>query len=275
VLKQRILTALILIPLVLWGLFALPLFYFALTVGAISFVAALEWAGLTGIATRLGRITYAILLVALAMGIYYTSMWLYQPVLIMAMVWWLWSLALIILYSVHPSSVGFLQSRWVVGLIGLFVLLPVSVGFMVLRASPFAGAAWILYVFLLVWAADTGAYFAGKRFGKHKLAAKVSPGKTLEGLAGAFALSAIVIVCGKYYFAVPVHKLALFVMWSVATVIISILGDLVESLFKRLRGVKDSGCFLPGHGGLLDRIDSLTAAIPFFAFGHLFGWVGS
>jgi phosphatidate cytidylyltransferase len=125
----------------------------------------------------------------------------------------------------------------------------------------------VLYLLVLIWTADSGAYFAGRRWGRRKLARHVSPGKSWEGVAGALVLGGgFALACGAGFgYAGP--ALALFTLIGLATVAVSVLGDLFESLVKRYRDVKDSGGLLPGHGGILDRIDSLTAAAPFFAAG--------
>jgi phosphatidate cytidylyltransferase len=126
------------------------------------------------------------------------------------------------------------------------------------------GQYWVLFTLLLVWGADIGAYFAGHRFGHTRLAPAVSPGKTWEGVIGGFALSAIVAVAGSAWFALPLYA---FVPLCLAAVGFSIVGDLTESLLKRFAGVKDSGTLFPGHGGVMDRIDSVTGAAPVLFFG--------
>lgn len=136
------------------------------------------------------------------------------------------------------------------------------------QASPW----WLLYVFGLVWVADSGAYFAGRAFGRHKLAPKVSPAKTLEGLAGGVVLTAALSMTVACWLQLSLATWLGFVLLSMITVVASVHGDLVESMLKRRAGIKDSGSMLPGHGGVLDRIDSLLAATPIFALG--FWWVG-
>ena len=126
---------------------------------------------------------------------------------------------------------------------------------------------WLMYLFALVWVADSGAYFSGKAFGKHKLIPDVSPNKTIEGLVGGLALTVIVIAAVAYYRHLMGWHLVGFVMLSMVTVLASVLGDLFESLLKRQANIKDSGNLLPGHGGVLDRIDSILAAAPIFALG--------
>jgi len=128
----------------------------------------------------------------------------------------------------------------------------------------FAGAWWLLFVLLLVWGADSGAYMFGKMFGKHKLAPKVSPGKTWEGFLGGLVTSALIAVLFATLAPLTVSTGTLVICAIIAT-LASVLGDLTESMFKREAGIKDSGNLIPGHGGILDRIDSLTAAVPVFA----------
>jgi phosphatidate cytidylyltransferase len=127
---------------------------------------------------------------------------------------------------------------------------------------------------LLIWAADTGAYFAGRRWGRHRLAPAISPGKTLEGVWGALAGAVVVALGFGVWWGLEAVRSAGLVVLSVAVASISIAGDLLESNWKRLADLKDSGTLLPGHGGVLDRIDSMTAAAPFFALGWLW-WFGS
>jgi phosphatidate cytidylyltransferase len=153
---------------------------------------------------------------------------------------------------------------------GLPVLLPafIALARLEVSASGFApGPEIVLWLIMMTVAADVGAYFAGRRFGRRKLAPRVSPGKTLEGALGGLAAVALVAGCGAAYFGLP---LAAMVALGGAVGVFSIIGDLTESMFKRAAGLKDSGTLLPGHGGLLDRIDSVTAAAPLYALG-LFG----
>ncbi|NHC04023.1 CDP-archaeol synthase [Acinetobacter sp. 187] len=127
---------------------------------------------------------------------------------------------------------------------------------------------WLMYLFLLVWGADSGAYFVGRKFGQRKLAPEVSPNKSIEGLIGGIVTVAIVIVCVQsLYLNLSLTQHILFLILSIITVFSSVLGDLFESMIKRRAGIKDSGRILPGHGGVLDRIDSLLAAAPIFAAG--------
>ena len=151
-------------------------------------------------------------------------------------------------------------------LAGLLALLPAWVALMRLRLDLPRGAQWMLFVLVLVWFADIGAFFVGRRFGRVRLAPAVSPGKTWEGALGGAAVSALVAVAGSAWFGVP---LAPFLPLCLAAVAFSIVGDLTESLLKRFAGMKDSGTLFPGHGGVMDRIDSVTGAAPVLFFGLL------
>ena len=149
-------------------------------------------------------------------------------------------------------------------LAGLCALVPAWLALARLRLGGPRGAEWVLFCLLLVWMADIGAYFAGRRFGRRRLAPEVSPGKTWEGVLGGVAACIPVAVGGSFWFSVPLGG---FLVLCLAAVACSIVGDLTESLLKRFAGVKDSGTLFPGHGGVMDRIDSLTAAAPVLLLG--------
>ena len=163
---------------------------------------------------------------------------------------------------------------------GLFVLLPAWVGLNHLRTGAFQfgdtanNLLVILYVFLLVWVADIGAYFAGRAFGKAKLAPRVSPGKSWAGVWGGLVAVGLLALVASLLVAASAQQTLLLILASLFTGLVSVLGDLLESMLKRFRGIKDSSQLLPGHGGIMDRIDSLTAAIPVFALIiTLLGWL--
>ena len=137
----------------------------------------------------------------------------------------------------------------------------------VLHSRPDQGPHWVLYLLVLVWVADSGAFFAGRQFGRTRLAPKVSPGKTWEGVLGGLTACALFAFGYAHYLELQGAVLTGFVLVSLVTVLFSVAGDLLESLLKRQRGVKDSGTLIPGHGGILDRIDSLFAAAPVFLLG--------
>lgn len=174
------------------------------------------------------------------------------------------------MFSYPKSSAFWAKNKLIIAVFGWLTLLPTWLAFMVLRTNNYAfdefqGAQLLMYLFMLVWSADVGAYFVGKSMGKHKLMPNVSPGKTIEGFLGGVVCAAIltVVVGLSLNWSSDEFTKALLVTALIATV--SVLGDLTESMFKRQAGVKDSGTILPGHGGILDRIDSLTATAPVFA----------
>lgn len=284
-LKERILSAIVLIGIVFAALFLFSPFYFALALGVVVTLGVWEWVQFAKIKVGFWRILIAGLCGA------FLFLWIFgegdylnagrvfegyaQPLLLLSVIWWFVALGFVVRY---PNSANFWGKSAFWQLIFAFcTLIPFLVGVLKLRldgygANPYHGLMLLLYVFILVWSADSGAYFAGRKFGKHKLAPSVSPGKTwqggLGGLVTAGVLATIFIqVAPDNLFTVAIVP---FVALSVATVAISVLGDLTESMFKRESGIKDSSQLIPGHGGILDRIDSLTAAVPFFAYFYFY-----
>jgi phosphatidate cytidylyltransferase len=267
-LKQRIITALLLLPLALGGFFLLQGVAFALFIGLVICLAAWEWAQLAGLATQPLRVAYATV-VALLLGLLYLNPQLAVVVLALAMLWWLLALGLVVGY---PHSAGYWSGAVPSLLIGLLVLLPAWQGLMLLKNWPL-GNWLILAVMVLVWAADIGAYFAGRAFGRRKLAPRVSPGKSWEGVYGGMLASLMITLAVGLYMEWSAFQLVLALSGAALLVLVSVLGDLNESMFKRQAGVKDSSNLLPGHGGVLDRIDSLTAAVPLSAvLLAVYGW---
>ncbi|WP_028862537.1 phosphatidate cytidylyltransferase [Psychromonas aquimarina] len=278
--KQRIITALILAPLVIAGIFFLPLKFFMLFCAAIYLLASKEWGAFVD-SKPSSLILY---LFGLVLGVTLVFMPIEQVWikgiansvlingLIVTAVWW--CLALLMVISYPKTSSAWTNNKLVKSLFGLLTLVPFFWGMVLLRSVNmhhdfYYGAELLMFVFLMVWAADTGAYFCGKKLGKHKLAPSVSPGKTVEGFLGGLVSSMLVALLGSIYFAIPADKMAFFFIGALLTNVVSALGDLNESIFKREAGLKDSGNLLPGHGGILDRIDSLTAAVPVFALIYL------
>lgn len=262
-LKQRIITALILAPLAVWGIWSFSSPLFALAMAVIISLGAWEWARLSGLQQRPGRTLYVALLAALMYGSYLLlqqDSWV-LVLLVLALMWW--TLALLTVLS-YPHSGALWQMAMSRGVAGIFILLPAWAAMAVLHRD--FGAGYVILLAMLVWGADAGAYFAGRLLGKHKLAPRVSPGKTWEGVLGGVVLALAVALVGNYWLQ-PSAGVIPFLLLVVFTIAFSVLGDLVESLFKRVAGVKDSGGLLPGHGGVMDRIDSLTAAAPIFTLG--------
>lgn len=260
---QRLLTAAILIPLVVWGVLAAPTPVFAAVMAAVVLLGAWEWRRFAGLTTAggIGLVAGAGAMMALLwQGLWATGL-TWPTVLLPALLWWLLALH----WVRHYPQLNWGRSNAVRLMVGALVLLPCWVAVVALHARGVQGPEYLLYLMVLIWTADSGAYFAGRRWGRRKLAPAVSPGKTIEGLWGALATSMVWASIGLYWLepGLPV----LFVLLSLVTVLFSVLGDLAESMFKRMVGLKDSGQILPGHGGVLDRIDSLTAAAPVFVLG--------
>lgn len=261
-LKQRIITALILAPLTLAATFLLPLFEFKLFIAAVMTVAAWEWANLAGLKQPTQRVAYAVGVLAIIVAMKYLALPA-LPVVTLALLFWCVALGWV---STFPNSKGQWQSVMARSLMGLLVLIPTWSGLVELKAQP-SGNAWLLLLMLLVWGADVGAYFAGRAWGKRKLAARVSPGKTWAGFYGGLCSSLLVALVFGLVMSLQGAQLVGLMLVCLVTALVSVLGDLLESMLKRHRGIKDSSNLLPGHGGVMDRIDSLTAAAPIFALG--------
>ncbi|SHI10750.1 phosphatidate cytidylyltransferase [Ferrimonas marina] len=277
-LKQRVLTALLLLPIALAGIFMLPITGFSVAVAVVIVLAAREWGALVlpgqPAAKWLYGASIAALLVALLLLVPSSLIWvdghlhpLYHGLLVAGVLWWLAALALVLTFP--ESAAKWQNSLFAKVIFGQLTLLPCFAALLALKAWPgtLDGAWLVLSVLLLVWGADTGAYFVGKAIGKNKLIPKVSPGKTREGLLGGMAVCALLSLIGWQL--VPSLSLVEALLLGMVTAFASALGDLAESMFKRAANIKDSGSLLPGHGGVLDRIDSVTAAMPVFAFLYL------
>ena len=262
-LRQRIITALIAGVLLLVVLFALPEHVTRFVIAALIVAAAWEWSAFLSFSTATGRYVYTTLLAASLAGV-----WLlvpdpisYQLLLFVAIAWWILALAWMFFYPTPiPSALG-----WICGVL---VLIPAYVALdWIYRQS-----AWLLlFMLAIVWSADIGAYFAGKKFGRVKLAPNISPGKTWEGVVGGLVAVSILAVIASLWVD---ENLAVLIPFCLAISLLSIVGDLTVSMFKRHAGMKDSGSMFPGHGGLLDRIDSVTAASTLFAAGVAIGGIG-
>lgn len=269
-LYQRVLTALVLAPIMIGGIFFLPIEQFALFIGLIVVLGGWEWTKLAGIQSLARRSAYVIGLMVLMLGFYFNPTGidthvLYQGALWIALIWWIASFWYVKSFP-HVPALCF--KTWTLSILGCVVLIPMWVGLMTLKALA-DSTFWIVYLMFIVWGADIGAYIVGRAIGRRKLAPNVSPGKSWEGVfGGLLAVMLIATIAGLILsdtleFGLD-QWLGLFGV-SIVVFMVSILGDLVESVTKRHRGIKDSGKILPGHGGIMDRIDSLTAAVPVFA----------
>lgn len=283
-LKQRIITALILAPAAIAAIFYLPVNLFAGLLMAVIAIGAWEWARFIGLVKSSHRISYVIATSALIALLWFLlpvgEAWLVKAdladqitvILWLSVLWWL--LAALFIFSYPKSQCFWANNKVIIALFGWLTLVPTWLAFMVLRTNnylldDFQGAQLLMYLFMLVWSADVGAYFVGKSFGKNKLMPNVSPGKTIEGFLGGVACAVILtaVVGSVLQWSTDEYISALLVTLLITSV--SVLGDLTESMFKRQAGIKDSGAILPGHGGILDRIDSLTATAPVFALCYL------
>lgn len=256
-LKTRVITALVLFIAVLAALFGLERTGFALAAGVVFTLAGWEWSGMMGRLSLAPRLLWVASLVVL----FFLTEWFQPTWLYWLSLWWLVALLMVVVY---PKAATYWYRPAILMLFGWLLLVPTFEAMVALQdqgAMGLAGPFALLFILFWVWAADTGAYFAGRAFGKHKLAPQVSPGKTIEGLIGGVVL-AMLVTLGVVWLAPVEGNLWLLLLVAFITVLASALGDLFESLAKRKANLKDSSHILPGHGGLLDRIDSLTAALP-------------
>lgn len=268
-LKQRIVTAAVLLSLFIAAVWFLPTPWFALLTGVIICLAAWEWSDLAGLQQYWLRVCFAALIVCL-LGIVFAvrnTFWS-QLLIFMASAAWILVMALII--AVEMRLVLIPASRLIKALLGLLVLLPPWLSLILLQGGGSENRVILLFLVALVASADIGAYFAGRRWGRRKLAPIISPGKTGAGLGGGMAVALLVALGYGLIDNIQGIELLMFIALCLVTVVFSAAGDLLESLMKRSVNRKDSGALLPGHGGVLDRIDSLTAAVPVFVTGLLF-----
>jgi phosphatidate cytidylyltransferase len=273
VLKLRIITALVLIPVFVLSVLYMSTIWFAAFMAIIMALAAWEWAGIIGYKQLLQRSGY-VMLIALILGAAFR--YRLSPLLcwasIIALFWWLCAAWMVVRYQ-RQQGLGF---HLVIpgGTIGVLVLVPAWLSLIMLHADEPEGIKLVLFLLVLIWSADIAAYFCGRRWGKNKLCDQVSPGKSWEGVFGALFAATIVALTYGLSQSMDSLDILIFVPICLLTVMASVLGDLLESLIKRLGEVKDSGSILPGHGGVLDRIDSLTAALPVF-LSALYLWEAS
>lgn len=272
-LKQRVVTAIIIAAVFFSALFFSSPYSFSLMTAAVVVYAAWEWSDLAGFSHKLARLLYTLSLAALLVASGYVlgvsesnSVDLIVGKTLMAWLAPWWAIALLWVQG-YPSSALLWGSSWVRVLIGYLVLVPAWLA-MVILIHANQGEWLIMIVVMIVAFADIGAYFSGRAFGKHKLATNVSPKKTWEGLVGGVVANLIFVAV--LLVALNIDQWPMLLGLAMITVLASVLGDLLESMVKRHRGIKDSGNILPGHGGILDRLDSLTAALPVFTLVYLY-----
>jgi phosphatidate cytidylyltransferase len=277
-LLKRIITASVLASLIALAVFKLPMEYFSLVIGLVTLLAAWEWSNLAGVTSLLKRALFLLALILPMLGIQFWTQileliaqtvdwpdvrdysgileWLVIPPVLF------WILIMILIRNTPTGMLNLQLKTRYKALIGWFILL--SAWMFLSRLRAFYGPEMTMYFLTLIWVADISAYFAGKKWGVTKLAPEISPGKTVAGMYGALISGLVCAVVLNLIYGFNLMIASDFILLSVLTVLISIYGDLFVSVVKRQRGVKDSGSLLPGHGGVLDRIDSLIAAIPFF-----------
>jgi phosphatidate cytidylyltransferase len=255
-LRERVITALILAALVLLVIFMLPHVATMAALALLVVAAAWEWSAFPRFTQHSARIFYVAFVAACVAATWWFGVEREEMdrLIQAALAWWVFALVWV---AIAPARVNRVTAAGA----GLLVLVPAWLALARLHAF---GPQLLLFLILLVVAADVGAYFAGRRFGHNKLAPRVSPGKTWEGVLGGFGAAALMAAVGVWWFKVDAPR---FLALCIVVVVASIIGDLTESLFKRHAGLKDSGRLLPGHGGLLDRVDSVTAAAPVFLIG--------
>ncbi len=261
-LNQRIWTALALMAVVLLVLFVLPPVATSVLIALAILGGAWEWSAFLHPHRRTPRVAY-VALIALGLFVAWQGTRESEQLLVLmvaAFLWWCVALAWVIWLPARGGNVT-------AAIAGVCSLIPTGVALIALRQDSAFGAAVLLFSLLVILAADVSAYFVGHRFGRRKLAPKVSPGKTWEGVAGGLLGSLLVALVGASLLGWPWLSIGLL---AVVTAAFSVVGDLTESLMKRHTGLKDSGHLFPGHGGLLDRLDSLSAGLPVWVLGLLY-----
>jgi len=272
--KTRVIAALIMAPVAIAAILLLPTQWLAAAAAAVFLIGLWEWLKLAQVEDTLARTVLLVLnLVLMVLMVWASdgSLVLYQIAALVGVGWWL--LALLWLrfftFGAEPDS----RARALKLLAGSLAVVPAWAALVLIHASGTQGHLWLLTALAIVWAADSGAYFAGRSFGRTKLAPRISPNKTWEGLVGGLLTGLLVALVFGWLAGVTPDQVPGLVVTTVVAVFASVLGDLYESLIKRHAGAKDSGHIIPGHGGVLDRIDGVLAALPVFALGkEIFGF---
>ena len=258
-LKQRVLTAVVLVAILLGVMLGLPPLATVCLITVLVLIGAWEWAAFIGKGSLAARAAFTSVIAAaliVSLHFYSLSAQFVRVTMIVAMVWWMVAFLWVCFAPARVNPIA-------AGVAGLFALVPCWLALVYVTWTT-QSTRWVLFTLALVWAADTGAFFAGRWLGRVPLAPRVSPKKTWEGVLGGILASAVVAwLAAIYVFAVDVGP---FVLLCTAVAALSIVGDLTESMLKRAVGLKDSGNVFPGHGGMLDRIDSVTAAAPALVF---------
>lgn len=280
--KTRLLAALIMAPIAILSVLFMPTPILA-ALSALLFLAALwEWLKLADVDDTLARTILLVLNLALMVALVWASrstngfsFVLFQLATVIGVIWWL--LAMIWMKHYRFASDHDSHARAFKLAAGTLAVVPAWCALVLIHADLPHGHRWLLLALFLVWSADTGAYFTGRKFGGkwfggRKLAPRISPNKSIEGLLGGLLLALVIAMIGAPLAGATVDQLPAVALVALASVSFSVVGDLFESLLKRHVNVKDSGDLIPGHGGILDRVDSVLAALPVFALGKI--WLG-
>ncbi len=272
--RTRLLAALVMAPLTIAAVLLLPTPWMAALSAAAFLIGLWEWLKLAEIDDPIARGVLLVVNLVLMVALVWASrsatggsLILFQLMVMLGVIWWL--LACIWLKHYDFASDHNTHARVFKLAAATLSVIPAWCALALIHASQPHGNRWLLIALMIIWAADSGAYFAGRKFGKHKLSPRISPNKTIEGvIGGAIAGMAIALIAAPFAGATAKQLPAIAVV-AIWTILFSVVGDLFESLLKRHVGAKDSGSLIPGHGGVLDRIDSVLAALPVFALGKL------
>ncbi len=259
-LLQRLLTAAVLIPVVAWVVLYSSVSVFVVVLSTVVFIGAYEWGGVSEINSSTQKYVLAAVTLFVAQALTAVDASIVELLMNTSLFFWLLFIAFVISKPECLLMVKIHQG--VIILLGILVVSLTLLSLQQIRTNYQQGPELLMYLLLLIWMADSGAYFAGRSFGKNKLSLLISPGKSIEGVLGGLLCCLVFAIAGAAYF--NVGNAVLFVGLSVFVAFVSVYGDLFESLMKRRAKLKDSGNILPGHGGVLDRIDSLIAAGPVF-----------
>lgn len=273
-LKYRLLTAVVLLPLMIAAILKLPTYYFLGVLGLITLMGAWEWSALIPLRSISSRILYVVLILA---AIYF-CLGITQPVsnlhsdwlmlMVAGTLYWIWMLFAVMRFNSGKSPLG-IEFPSLRVFSGFVFFVAGFIAIIAMRSFSLEGAEWLLLMIIVIMAADSGAYFSGRCWGRKPLAERVSPKKTWAGFWGGLVAASIVSVIGAYFLGFDPSQIAVFWCLGIIATFFSIIGDLSVSVMKRQVSLKDTGTLLPGHGGFLDRMDSVFSGMVIFALGFL------
>ena len=271
--QTRIVAALLMAPVAIGSVLYLPTPMLAGLAAVLMMMGLWEWALLSGVTETLPRACYLLANALMMLALVWAAgpdLYTLKLAAVIGAAWWL--VALLWLKNFRFAADDSAMARALKLFAGSISVIPAWSALCWLHWSQPLGPRWALFAAAIVWAADTGAYFVGVRFGKHKMAPRISPGKSWEGFLGGIVASLLLVFLARPMLHVAWPSVPLLMLLTVITGLISVAGDLFESLLKRHAGIKDSSHLIPGHGGVLDRLDSLLAALPVFLVAKI--WLG-